>query len=95
MDKTTRVAPGIDGISRLIVEDVICPTGGRSQSLTYEEYGTFYYVMSGYGILEVDAYSYALSPEDAIYLPPGTTHALVNTGGVDLVIVRYGAPIAQ
>lgn len=51
----------------------------------------FYFVITGYGLMKVDAYGHNLEQETSVYIPAGTEHTFTNTGDVDLVLVRYGA----
>lgn len=50
----------------------------------------FYYVISGYGLMTVEAYGYNFEPEVSIFVPAGSEYTFTNTGETDLVIVCYG-----
>ena len=89
MTKRVCVQPATGGLSRMRVEEVTLVPGEEStQTLGFAE-ETFYYVVSGYGMLTSDVYGYALEPQAGVYVPPKTDHAIHNTGGVDCVIVCY------
>lgn len=66
-------------------------------SLKPEQSGTvnnkndlFYYVVSGYGLMSVEAYGYTLEQEASVYVPKGSEYTFTNTGDVELAIVCYG-----
>lgn len=52
---------------------------------------TIYYVLSGYGVLNVETYGYSLGPEMAVYVPRNTAHDITNSGSVALTLVKYAA----
>jgi mannose-6-phosphate isomerase-like protein (cupin superfamily) len=46
-----------------------------------------YFIMSGQGKMHVDDESREVAPGDAIWIPAGSSHALVNTGQSQLFIL--------
>ena len=70
-------------------EITLAPREATDQTVQYAE-ETFYFVVSGYGMLQSDVYGYALEPQVGVYLPSETAHSVRNTGAVDCVLVRYG-----
>ena len=85
------VAAGNGAMQKLDVEEI---------DIRPDELGTFsgtgrdwyYYVVSGYGRLQVDAYGYSLAPQSGVYIPESNDHSIRNTGHVDMKIVRYSTP---
>jgi len=43
-----------------------------------------YYIMAGHGLMHIDEESFEVSPECAIYIPPGATQYIENTSDSDL-----------
>ena len=78
-------------IIKMSVEEIVLQAGESSPDLIHAEDESFYYVLSGYGVMKVDAYGYGLEPQEAAFVPSGTGHAFHNTGGVELVLLRYAA----
>lgn len=54
-----------------------------------EQDDLFYFVLSGYGLMNVEKYGYNLEQETSVFVPGGTQHTFTNTGDVDFVLVRY------
>lgn len=54
------------------------------------EHDLFCYVISGYGLMDVENYGYNLEQETSVFLPKGSELSITNTGDVDLSIVYYG-----
>ncbi|WP_373893747.1 cupin domain-containing protein [Virgibacillus sp. CBA3643] len=50
----------------------------------------FYFVLSGYGLMNVEAYGYNLEQETGVFVPKDSRYTFKNTGEVDLVLVCYG-----
>jgi mannose-6-phosphate isomerase-like protein (cupin superfamily) len=51
-----------------------------------------YVVVKGSGELEVDGETQTIRPGDAVLIPPGAWHSLVNTGSSELRILCCCAP---
>lgn len=43
-----------------------------------------YYITAGYGSMHIDAETFGVGPETAIYIPPGSRQYIENTGDSDL-----------
>ena len=50
----------------------------------------FYYVLSGYGFMSVEAYGYNFEQETSVFVPKKSAFTLTNTGDVELVLVCFG-----
>jgi len=58
----------------------------------HEESEEVFYFLSGTGIFELDGVRHKISPHTAIYVPPKTPHAILNTGFENLVFVVTATP---
>ena len=52
-----------------------------------------FYILQGTGKITIDDVDYELRPDTAVYVPPGSTHILENTGGETLRWIVIYAPI--
>jgi mannose-6-phosphate isomerase-like protein (cupin superfamily) len=51
-----------------------------------------YHVLDGEGLMELDGERTVVRKDDAIFIPPGTKHAIYNTGMTDLKFVVVTSP---
>jgi mannose-6-phosphate isomerase-like protein (cupin superfamily) len=52
-----------------------------------------YYVLQGTGTMTIEGEAVALTPGDAVLVPPGVDHGLVNDGSEPLrLVLLFGAP---
>lgn len=51
-----------------------------------------YFVLSGSGEMRVDGEARAVKPGDAVWIPTGASHALLNDGEEDCVILVVASP---
>jgi quercetin dioxygenase-like cupin family protein len=51
-----------------------------------------YFIMDGQGKMSLDEETRRVVPGDAIWIPTGSTHGLVNTGHKDCVILVIASP---
>ena len=54
-----------------------------------------YHVLEGEGLMDIDGEKRLLRKHDVIYLPPGTLHAIQNSGLVDLVFLVVTSPVTD
>ena len=54
-----------------------------------------YHVLEGEGLMDIDGEKRLLRKHDVIYLPPGTMHAIQNSGLVDLVFLVVTSPVTE
>lgn len=85
------IEPGKQGILRMVLEKLRLSAEDKTDKFSYANEESFYYVIDGYGLLEVDEYGYALEPQHSIYIPPNTLHSIQNSGESELLLLRYGA----
>lgn len=51
-----------------------------------------YHILQGEGLMELDDARHVVRPQDCIFIPPGVTHAIYNTGLSDLVFFVATSP---
>lgn len=51
-----------------------------------------YHIQSGEGLMELDGERHIVGPQDTIFVPPGVTHAIYNTGLTDLIFYVITSP---
>jgi mannose-6-phosphate isomerase-like protein (cupin superfamily) len=54
-----------------------------------------YHVLEGEALMDIDGEKRLLRKHDVIYLPPGTMHAIQNSGLVDLVFLVVTSPVTD
>jgi mannose-6-phosphate isomerase-like protein (cupin superfamily) len=54
-----------------------------------------YHVLEGEGLMEIDGKKQVVRKHDVIYLPPGITHAIQNSGLVDLLFLVITSPVTD
>ena len=74
-----------------LAEEVLPPGAavGRHHHLATEE---VYYILSGAGQMTVGDEARAVAAGDAVFIPRGRTHTLVNTGAEPLVLLLVCGP---
>ncbi len=68
------------------------PPGGVTQPHSHPRSEEIYYILSGTGRITVGGEARDVGPLDAILIPPGTRHAIANTGSQPLVFLCCCAP---
>ncbi len=54
-----------------------------------------YHVLDGEGMMEIDGERRVVRRHDVVFIPPGTEHALYNSGLVDLVFLVSTTPVSD
>jgi mannose-6-phosphate isomerase-like protein (cupin superfamily) len=54
-----------------------------------------YHILEGEGLMEIADRTQIVRKHDVVYLPPGVTHAISNTGLVDLVFIVATSPVTD
>lgn len=65
---------------------------GKEIELHIDPMEEIYFVLSGTGLMQVDDESRQVGPGDAAWIPTGSSHALLNTGQEDCVILVVASP---
>ena len=68
------------------------PPGSATDGHRHPHTEEIYYVLSGSAAMTVGAESRDLKPLDAVLIPPGAYHRIVNTGSTPLVFLCCCAP---
>jgi len=54
-----------------------------------------YHVLEGEGLMEIDGERRVVRKHDVIFLPPGISHSIANSGLVDLVFLVVTSPVSD
>lgn len=98
LDEVERIDLGDDSWSRMVVTEETAPetdsslgfsrfTPGTTTDQVRHEVEELAYVLAGEGELRVPDGTVEFGPDDALYIPPETWHAVANTGDRDVVMV--------
>lgn len=68
------------------------PPGAGEMKHVHARARQFFYVLSGYASLELEAETVALSPGQGLHVPPGVAHRFVNKGDEAVVFLVISAP---
>lgn len=86
------LAKGQFGSSRLAITWVEGAPGSEQQVHSHTESEQVYVIVQGRGSMRVDEKRQTVEKGDLIFIPPGTGHAIRNTGHEPLVYVSATAP---
>lgn len=53
-----------------------------------------YFVLSGAGEMQVDEDKKEVGPGDAVWIPTGASHALLNTGDDECIVLVVASPVS-
>ncbi len=62
---------------------------------THEIQEQVYHVLEGEGMMEIDGVRRLVRRHDYVFIPPGVSHALYNSGLVDLVFLVVTTPVSD
>src|SRR5262249_19777088 len=68
------------------------PAGAATTPHYHPKAEEIYYILRGTGRMRIDAETTEVGPGDAIAIPPGQVHQIVNTGDETLVFLCCCAP---
>jgi mannose-6-phosphate isomerase-like protein (cupin superfamily) len=68
------------------------PPGGATTPHYHPQTEEIYYILSGVGRMQIGEEIREVSPGDAIAIPPGEVHQIVNTGAETLIFLCCCAP---
>ena len=68
------------------------PPKGYVEAHAHRIQEQIYHVLEGEGLMELDGERRVVRRHDVIFVPPGVTHAIYNTGLVDLTFVVVTSP---
>ena len=95
MEIRTLVSPADGQMKYLHVQVVDIAPGESRVDCSLPGMDVYYYVVSGFGRLDVDAYGYALSAQSGVFIPAENPHWLSNSGAMDMKLVRYFTPAKE
>ena len=81
-----RTLKGIDFLAIAWLE------GGKTLESHLDPMEEIYYILKGEGQMSVDEETKHVKPGDAIWIPAGSRHSLVNAGEVECVILVVASP---
>ena len=79
-------------ITQCSLAEETLPPGKAVTPHTHEVLEEIYYILSGSGVMTIDAESREVSAGDAIYIPKQHRHTLMNTGDEDMKILLVCGP---
>ena len=85
-----RNAPG--AVARQSLAEATLPPGAATEPHFHPNTEELYYLLRGTGLLRFPESERAVGPGDAIPIPPGVAHQIVNTGAEDLVFLCCCVP---
>ena len=62
---------------------------------THKVQEQIYHVLDGEGLMDIDGKKHVVRKHDVIYLPPGISHAIQNSGLTDLVFLVITSPVTD
>ena len=62
---------------------------------THKVQEQIYHVLEGEGLMDIDSKKHVVRKHDVIYLPPGISHAIQNSGLTDLVFLVITSPVTD
>jgi mannose-6-phosphate isomerase-like protein (cupin superfamily) len=77
-----------------VIQERIPPGGGEARHYHHRARQIFF-VLSGQLKIELDDHSFQLSPGDAIEVPPGSGHQVLNPGDSDASFLVISAPTTR
>lgn len=72
--------------------EAIVPRGETTHSHRHMRSEEFYHITAGKGLMRLGEDEFTVKSGDTVNIPPGTSHQITNTGGVDLKILCACSP---
>lgn len=72
--------------------EALVPPGTTTLRHRHQQSEELYHITAGEGVMLLGDKRFAVSPGDTVLIPPGTPHAIENTGDDDLKILCCCAP---
>lgn len=64
---------------------------GYALEHTHDDRSECFYFLSGTGVFDLDGVRHHIRPHTVVFVPPNTTHQIINTGFENLVFIVAGA----
>lgn len=84
--------PAVQGNKQQSLAEAIIRVGEQTQLHRHLKSEELYHVTAGQGVMQLDDERFAITPGDTVAIPPGTPHAVKNTGNEPLRILCCCAP---
>jgi mannose-6-phosphate isomerase-like protein (cupin superfamily) len=80
------------GIQKQSLAEARLPVGAATTPHYHSQTEEIYYILSGCGLMTIDDHQQDVGVGDAIAIPPGAIHTIVNTGQEELRFLCCCAP---
>jgi len=84
--------PTVHGNANQSLAEAIVPVGERTHLHRHLKSEELYHVTAGQGVMQLAEQRFSIQPGDTIAIPPGSPHAVENTGNEPLRILCCCAP---
>ncbi len=84
--------PAVHGNRAQSLAEAIVPPGGETQLHQHLKTEELYHFTSGSGLMQIGGERFCVKQGDTVCIPPGTLHAVRNTGSDDLRILCACCP---
>lgn len=86
------LSPRNSSLERQSLAEATVPPGGATTEHIHRQSEEIYYILKGTAEMRVAGETASVGPGDAIVLPPGARHQIVNNGDSDLVFLCICVP---
>lgn len=84
--------PGSHGVSNQSLAEARIPPAAKTILHQHHKTEEIYYIIAGTGLMTLASAHFNVTAGDSICIPPGTAHAIENTGDEVLVLLCCCAP---
>lgn len=84
--------PAVHGNRNQSLAEATVPPGTNTFAHVHAVSEELYHVVSGQGMMRLGDETFPIAPGETVHIPPGTIHALENTGAVPLVVLCCCSP---
>lgn len=86
------LSPGQFGSARMAITMVEGDPGSEQPMHSHPEAEQVYVIVAGTGVMRVDDEEQEVGPGTLVFIPPGASHAIRNTGSTSLTYVSATSP---
>ncbi|MEW6647854.1 MAG: cupin domain-containing protein [Pseudomonadota bacterium] len=84
--------PAVHGNRNQSLAEAIVAPGQTTALHRHRQTEELYHISAGHGVMQLGGEEFVIGPGDTVCIPPGTPHAVRNTGGEPLRILCCCAP---
>jgi mannose-6-phosphate isomerase-like protein (cupin superfamily) len=84
--------PAVHGNKNQSLAEAIIAVGEKTQLHRHLQSEELYHITAGHGLMQLGEERFAIGPGDTVAIPPGTPHAVENSGDEPLRILCCCAP---